>query len=102
VLNLWPLCIFFGGLAMLCSALLHRRFLAIALPGAGLVGMYFVDALGNLVEKLEDARPFSVFCYYGSAIEDGIGWTNFGGLSLVTLGLVLLAVFAFGRRDIYT
>src|SRR5215213_11188075 len=28
VLNLWPLCISFGGLAMLCSALFHRRVLA--------------------------------------------------------------------------
>jgi ABC-2 type transport system permease protein len=74
VLNLWPLCLFFGGLAMLCSAIFHRRVLAIAIPGAVLIAMYFVNALGNTVEDLESAQPFSVFHYYGSAIEHGIDW----------------------------
>ena len=102
VLNLWPLCLFFGGLAMLCSAVFHRRVLAIAIPGAVLIAMYFVNALGNTVEDLQDAQPFCVFHYYGSAIEHGIDWTDFGGVTLVALGLVLLAVLAFRRRDIYT
>jgi ABC-2 type transport system permease protein len=102
VLNLWPLCLFFGGLAMLCSAVFHRRVLAIAIPGAILVAMYFVNALGNTVEDLEDAQPFSVFHYYGSAIEHGVDWGDFGGVTLAALVLVFLAVFAFRRRDIYT
>jgi len=102
VLNLWPLCLFFGGLAMLCSAVFHRRVLAIAIPGAILVAMYFVNALGNTVEDLEDAQPFSVFHYYGSAIEHGIGWGDFGGVTLAALVLVFLAGFAFRRRDICT
>jgi ABC-2 type transport system permease protein len=102
VLNLWPLCAFFGSLAMLCSALFHRRALAIALPGAALVGTYFLNALGNLVEDLEDARPFTVFYHYGSAIEDGIDWASFGGITLAALALALLAALAFRHRDIYT
>ncbi len=102
VLNLWPLCLFFGGLAMLCSAVFHRRVLAVAIPGAILIAMYFVNALGNTVEDLEDAQPLSVFHYYGSAIERGIDWGDFGGVSLAALVLVLLAVLAFRRRDIYT
>jgi ABC-2 type transport system permease protein len=102
VLNLWPLCTFFGGLALLCSAVFHRRFLAIAIPGFVLVATYFINALGNSVEDLEDAQPFTVFHYYGSAIEDGIDWSNFSGVTLAALVLVLLAVLAFGRRDIYT
>jgi ABC-2 type transport system permease protein len=102
VLNLWPLCLFLGGLAMLCSALFHRRVFAIAIPGAVLIAMYFVNALGNTVKDLEDAQPFSVFHYYGSAIEHGIDWGDFGGVTLATVVLVLLAVLAFRRRDIYT
>ena len=102
VLNLWPLCFFFGALAMLCSALFHRRVLAIAVPGAVLVAAYFLNALGNLVGELEDLRPLSVFYHYGSAIEDGIEWPSFGGTSLAALLLVALAVLLFGRRDIYT
>ena len=102
VLNLWPLCAFFGGLAMLCSALFHRRLLAVAIPGAVLVASYFVNALGNAVESLEDAQPFTAFYYYGSAIEDGIEWASFGGLALAAGLLILLAALAFSRRDIYT
>ena len=101
-LNLWPLCTFFGGLAMLCSAFFHRRVLAIAIPGFVLVAMYFIDALAESVEDLKDVQPLTVFQYYGSAIEDGIDWSNFGGVTLAALVLVALAALAFGRRDIYT
>ena len=102
VLNMWPLCLFFGALAMLCSAVFHRRALAIAIPAFLLFAMYLLDTLGRVSEDLEDLQPFSAFHYYGSAIEDGIDWTNFWGLALVALALVLLAVIAFRRRDIYT
>jgi len=101
-LNLWPLCMFFGGLAMLCSALFHRRVLAIAIPGFVLVATYFINALGETVEDLESAQPLTVFHYYGSAIEAGIDWSNFSGVTLAALFLVFLATLAFGRRDIYT
>jgi ABC-2 type transport system permease protein len=102
VLNLWPICLFFGGLALLCSALFHRRVLAIAIPGVVLFAAYLIDILGRVSDDLEDLRPASVFYYYGSAIKDGIDWANFGGISAVTIVLVLLAVIAFRRRDIYT
>lgn len=102
VLNMWPLCVSLGSLAMLCSAVFHRRIFAVAIPGAVLVAMYFVNALGNTVEELENARPFTVFYYYGSAIENGIDWPGFGGVTLAALLLLLLAVIAFERRNIYT
>jgi ABC-2 type transport system permease protein len=102
VLNLWPVCIMFGALALLCSALFHRRGLAIAIPAFLLFGMYLLDTIGRASEDLEGLRPVSVFYYYGSAIENGIDWADFGGIILVALALVLLAVLAFGRRDIYT
>ena len=91
---------FFGALVMLCSALPHRRLLAVAVPGSVLAGTYFVDTLGGLVEELEGVQPFSPFYQYGSAIEHGIDWMSFGGVTLYAL--VLLAALAFGRRDIYT
>jgi ABC-2 type transport system permease protein len=102
VLNLWPICMFFGGVAMLFSAVFHRRVFAITIPGVVLFGMYLIDVLGKVSEDLEDLRPASVFYYYGTAIKDGIDWTHFGGVTSVTLFLVLLAVLAFSRRDIYT
>src|SRR3712207_2858724 len=102
VLNMWPVCLFFGGLAMLCSAFFHRRALAIAIPAFLLFAMYLVDTIGRASENLEDLRPASVLYYYGSAIEDGIDWVNFSGVTLVASAFVLLAVLAFQRRDIFT
>ena len=45
--------------------------LAIATPGAALIGKYFVNALGILIEEIERVQPLSPFYRYGSAIEDG-------------------------------
>ena len=102
VLNLWPVCLFFGGLAMLCSAIFHRRALAVAVPAFLLFASYLLDTVGRASEDLEDLRPASVFYYYGSAIENGIDWANFAGLTLAACVFVALAAIAFGRRDIYT
>lgn len=101
-LSLWPLCLFFGGIALLLSAILHRRFLALAIPAALLIVMYFVDALASSVEFFETIQPLSAFYYYGSAIEDGMDWTGFGVLCAATAVLVGIAVLLFRRRDIYT
>ena len=102
VLNLWPICTMFGALALLCSSLFHRRSLAIAIPAFLLFGMYLMDTIGRASEDLEDWRLVSVFYYYGSAIENGIDWTHFGGITLIALALLLLAALAFRQRDIYT
>ena len=102
VFNLWPISMFFGGLALLCSALFHRRALAVAIPGGMLFAAYLADVLGRISDDLEDIRPASVFYYYGSTIKDGIDWSNFAGVTLAALLLALLAALAFSRRDIYT
>ncbi len=102
VFNLWPICLLFGTLALLCSALFHRRALAVAIPAFLLFGMYLVDTVGRASEDLEDLRPASAFYYYGSAIENGIDWSGFAGMMLVATFLVALAVLVFHRRDIYT
>ncbi len=101
-LALWPLALFFGGIALLCSAIFHRRLLAIAIPLTLLLVMYFVDGLARSVELFDTLQPLSAFYYYGSAIQDGIDWANFAGLTAAALLLVALAVLVFRRRDIYT
>lgn len=100
-LSLWALCIFFGGLALLFSAVFHRRFLALAIPAAVLILMYFVNALAGSVEFFDTIQPLSAFNYYGSAIQDGMDWANFAVLTGSTLALAGLAVLIFRRRDIY-
>ena len=102
VFGTWPLCIFFGGLAMLCSAVFHRRILATGVSGAVLVAMYFLNVLGGLVKGLEGARNLSAVYQYGSPITSGIDWSSFAGLTGVALLLAATAIVAFQRRDIYT
>jgi len=99
--SLWSLCIFFGGLALLLSAVLHRRFLALAIPAALLIAMYFVDGLAGSVDFFETIQPLSAFNYYGSAIQDGVDWPDFAGLTGATAVFAALAVLIFQRRDIY-
>jgi ABC-2 type transport system permease protein len=101
-MNLVPLGLFFGGLALLTSAIVHRAALAIAIPGAVMLAMYVVNSLANLMEAAEPLRPLSVFDYYGSAIENGIAWPSFIVVTLLGSAFAALAATAFARRDIYT
>ncbi|CAN5880666.1 hypothetical protein BH23ACT11_BH23ACT11_18790 [soil metagenome] len=100
--NLWPTCMFFGGVALLCSATFHRRALAIAIPGFLLFAMFMMNVMGNVSEDLEYLQPYSVFYYYGQVAIDGMDWVNFAGITAVVLVLAGLAILVFRRRDIYT
>lgn len=101
VLNLWPLCLWFGALALLCSALVRRSSLAVAIPGAVLLAMYVGEALGSTSPNMRLLRVVSLFHYYGSAIEHGVPWGYFVTISLFALVLMILAAVTFYRRAIY-
>jgi beta-exotoxin I transport system permease protein len=101
VLNLWPLCLVFGALALACSALVRRASLAIAIPGAVLLAMYVAEALGSSSPSMRFLRSVSLFRYYGSAVEHGMPWASFATISLLGVVLAVLAGVAFYRRDLY-
>jgi ABC-2 type transport system permease protein len=101
-LSLWPISLFFGSLALLCSAIFRQRILAIAVPAAVLFGMYLLDVIGGLAEDAEALQSLSAFYYYSSGITEGVDWASFSGLVVAALVLSVLAVLAFRRRDIYT
>jgi ABC-2 type transport system permease protein len=102
VLNLLPISLAFGALALLLSAVLHRSTVAIVVPGLLLVGMYIVYGLGNYSEAIEPLQPLSIFHYYGAAITEGLDWPAFAGVLLLSSALTALAVLGFQRREIYT
>lgn len=102
VLNLMPLCLFTGALALLISSLVRHSLLAVAIPGALIITMDVVNALGQLSDTLRPLQPLTLFHYYGSAIEFGIKWPGFIVISLLAMLLAGLAIIAFNRRDIYT
>lgn len=101
-LNLVPLCLFFGGLALLFSAVVRRPGLAIAVPGALLVASYVLNGLAAAIGRISGLQTLSIFHHYGSAIRDGMPWGSAAVISLISVAFVALASVGFGRRDIYT
>lgn len=101
-LNLVPLCLFFGGMALLFSAVVRRPGLAIAVPGAVLVVSYVLNGLAAAVDRISGLQPLSIFHHYGSAIRDGMPWGSAALISLLAVTFVALAALGFARRDIYT
>ena len=102
VFGAWPLALFFGGLAMVASAIVHRRMLAVGVAGGVLFVMYFLDVVSGLVEELEFLEYFSAIYYYGAPLTEGTDWASFAGLTGAALVLAAVAAFAFQKRDIYT
>jgi ABC-2 type transport system permease protein len=99
---LWPLCLFFGALALLFSALIRRSFLAIAIPGVILVAMYVLEGLAQVSKTMEPLRVLSLFYHLGQPLQGDFPWTAvllmLAGVCVLTAG----AMAAFARRDIYT
>jgi ABC-2 type transport system permease protein len=102
VFGAWPLALSFGGLALVASAIFHRRVAAIGISGAVLAAMYFMDTLGGIVEEIEWVQNLSAIYYYGTPLTDGIDWAGFAGMTAVAVALAIAAVFAFRKRDIFT
>jgi ABC-2 type transport system permease protein len=98
--NVWPLSMFFGGLAALAAGFLHRSAPVTAIATGTLVGMYVIDLVGKLADPVEPLRHVSVFMYYGSAIQDGIDPLAFAGVTLAGLALAAAGAVVFRRRDV--
>jgi len=98
--NVWPLAMFFAGLAVLVSGRAHSGALVTAVAAGTLVGMYVIDLVGKLADPIEPLRVLSAFKYYGSAIQDGIDPLAFAGVTLVGAALAVAGAWLFERRDV--
>ena len=101
-LNLWPVCMAFGGLALALSAAVRQRGVALGVPILVLFLMYLGDVLGKIIASLANLRYISAFKYYGDAIVNGMPWGGAALLTAVALLLLALAIPLFERRDINT
>ncbi|MGI9556704.1 MAG: ABC transporter permease subunit [Solirubrobacterales bacterium] len=99
--NVWPLVMFFAGLAMLAAGLSHSATRVTAVAAGALVGMYAIDLVGKLADSLDWIRWASAFRYYGSAVQDGIDPVVFLGLTLAALSLAWAGALLFERRDVF-
>jgi ABC-2 type transport system permease protein len=100
VANVWPLALFFVGLAVLLSGVMHRAAPVTALAAGTLAGMYVIDLVGKVADPLDPLRYASAFRYYGSAIQDGIDLAAFAGLALAGIALAAVGAVLFERRDV--
>lgn len=101
VLGVWPLAMFFGGVAALAGGLLHSSRVVTAIAVGTVVAMYALDLAGRLAASLDAVRWLSAFRYYGAPMRDGLDVLAFAGLA--TAGCILVAAGAvlFERRDIF-
>jgi ABC-2 type transport system permease protein len=99
-LGLWPLAVFFAGVASVAGGLMSRSAEVTGVAAGILVAMYVLDLAGRLSSSLEPLRWFSAFRYYAAPLRDGIDVSHF--LVLTAAGIVLIAVGAvlFDRRDL--
>lgn len=101
-LDMVPITLASGSLAFAASVLFRRRRWATTLAAVVVIGSWFVDSLGKVVNQLKPYRPFTLFHYFngGALLAGGSDWSN----AAVLLGLAVLfgiiAVVAFQRRDI--
>lgn len=98
--NVWPLSMFFAGLAAFLAGLTHKATRVTAIAAGTLIAMYAIDLVGKIADPIEPLRRVSAFNYYGSAIQDGIDPLAFAGLALVGAALAALGALLFQRRDV--
>jgi ABC-2 type transport system permease protein len=98
--NVWPLAMFFAGLAVLVCGRAHSGAPVTGIASGTLVAMYIADLVGKLADSIEPLRAITAFKYYGSAIQDGIDPLAFAGLALVGFALAAAGAWLFERRDV--
>jgi len=100
VFGVWPLAVFFAGVAVLGTGLLHRSASVVGATAGAVAAMYAVDLASRLSDALEPLRWGSAFHYYGSPMLDGIDPAAFAGLTLAGVLLAVAGAWRFGCRDI--
>jgi ABC-2 type transport system permease protein len=97
-----PITLCSGGLALMASVLFRQRRMATTLAVVVVIGSWFLESLGKVVNVLKPYRPLALFHYYngGSVLSRGENWGNAGVLVGLTMVFVLVALLAFQRRDL--
>jgi len=100
-LNVFPITMAAGSIALALSAALRQRGIAIGVPVALMFLMYLLDVVGKIVDDVTPLRNLSFFKAYGDPLQQGMPWG--GAALLLTIALVVgaLAIPLFQRRDIY-
>ncbi len=98
--NVWPLSMFFAGVATLLAGRIRGAGVVTATSGGILVGMYLLEVVGRVADSVDSLRWLSAFRHYGSAVNDGIDPVAFAGLVLAGAVLAAIGALLFRTRDI--
>lgn len=101
-LNVFPIALAFGSLALLLSAWLRSRGAVIGISFVVMFLMYLVEIIGKLVPDYGWISWASAFRFYGEPIIDGTNWWHVGTLLVISVLLLGGAIALFDRRDVYT
>ena len=101
-LNLFPITMAAGSLALLLSAQFRQKAIAVGVPAALMFLMYLIDIVGKISETYAPLRNASAFKAYGDVLQEGMPWIGAAILLAVAVALLAAAIPIFQRRDIYT
>lgn len=101
-LNIFPIAMLFGSLALLLSTRMRSKGAVVGATFGLMFMTYLLDIAGKLASDFSWLSKLSPFHYHGSAITDGVNFTNSLGMTALAVVLMLLAIPSFQRRDIYT
>ncbi|MHB8375334.1 MAG: ABC transporter permease subunit [Dehalococcoidia bacterium] len=102
--NMLPITLFFFALSLWLGAVAPSRGLASGVAIGLVTAGYFVNTLANGVRALDSLKYASPFYYYGAGLPlvNGIDWPHVALLLGLAAAFVLLALYAFERRDVAT
>jgi ABC-2 type transport system permease protein len=98
--NVWPLAMFFAGLAAFSAGVTSRAARATGAALGTLVAMYVVDLVGKVAHELEPVRAVSAFRYYGSAVQDGLSVWHMLVLTAAGVARAAAGALLLDRRDL--
>lgn len=101
-LNLFPICMVFGSLALALSAKMRSYGAVIGITMAVIFLMYLVAIIAELSPTFRTLGWFSALNYYENAITQEIPWGSSVFLVAVSVVLLIVAIRLFEKRDIYT
>lgn len=104
-IGVWLLLFSLGALSLLCGAIFLESNRSITMAGILIVGQYFLNNIGGLLESLNIVQKFSLFYYLKPSTISNVGMLPLGEVFIIlTVGILALAtgLFVFQKRELTT
>ena len=105
VFNMLPSVLLVLGFTIFAGTVFRRRSTVGRVGGAIIVGSFFLEFMGGMASPTSLPRAISVISFYhyydpAGVIQHGINWGNIAILLVVSILLLLVALWRFQRRDL--